>query len=128
MVKLKKIYSTIPEMECKKGCKMCCGLIRWFPVENENIQRYMDKNNIENVHWSIEQYAENDFICPYCKNNRCIIYPVRPVVCRLQGHISKLPCPHKNTFDLSTQKGDMIMRTVVELNKIYCEKRQHGKT
>jgi Fe-S-cluster containining protein len=56
------------------------------------------------------------------KNKRCLIYPERPNVCKLQGNTKELPCPriHSNEiikaklididktlekFDYSTSKG-----------------------
>lgn len=31
--------------------------------------------------------------CPYFENNSCLIYPVRPLVCRLMGLTPLMPCP-----------------------------------
>ena len=30
--------------------------------------------------------------CPYLSYDKCLIYEVRPIVCRLQGNISELKC------------------------------------
>jgi Fe-S-cluster containining protein len=34
--------------------------------------------------------------CPYFENNSCVIYPVRPLVCRLMGITDLMPCPKGN--------------------------------
>ena len=52
----------------------------------------MEKNKIERISWSREEFVNNQNKCPYLINDRCIIYPVRPIVCRLQGNISELRC------------------------------------
>lgn len=116
---LEKIYALIPEIDCKQGCHACCGPINWSPVEDIVIKEFMKNNNIKDIHWSVEQYVANDLLCPYLEDGKCIIYPVRPIICRLQGHVSKLPCPHIKGFDLSKQKEDEIMRKYTELNMIY---------
>ena len=120
---LQTIYSFIPEMNCKQGCHECCGPITWSPVEDMSIKEYMKEHNITDVHWSVKQYVANNFLCPYIKDDKCIIYPVRPIVCRLQGHIKKLPCPHKKDFDVSKQLEDQIMRKIMKLNKNYLEEK-----
>ena len=48
------------------------------------------------ISWFDEDFKKNNYKCPYLQNNRCIIYPVRPIVCRLQGVIKQLPCKYNN--------------------------------
>lgn len=42
--------------------------------------------------------------CPYLQDNRCSIYPVRPMSCRLQGNTSLLPCKYTQKLLLSDKK------------------------
>jgi Fe-S-cluster containining protein len=91
--RLDEIYSLIPDFACK-SCGRCCGPINWRIPEGLVIKKYMEKHGIEHVVWTHEDYEENDMNCPYLKENKCIIYPVRPLVCRLQGHLMKLRCPY----------------------------------
>jgi Fe-S-cluster containining protein len=42
--------------------------------------------------------------CPYLKNDRCLIYPVRPIVCRLQGNVKDLPCLKLKTDKFLSKK------------------------
>lgn len=42
--------------------------------------------------------------CPYLIDDRCIKYPVRPMVCRLQGNISELKCKSLNDHRLMSEK------------------------
>ena len=70
----------------------------------------MKNHDIEHVAWSTEEFVKHDMRCPYLKNDRCVIYPVRPIVCRLQGNVPELLCTqNKNNF-ISQQKLDDIKR------------------
>lgn len=89
--RLNNIYSKIPDFDCQH-CHECEGPIIWFKPEEINIREYLQKNNLEYITWSTEEFEKHYMKCPYLKNDRCSIYPVRPIVCRLQGNISELPC------------------------------------
>ena len=41
------------------------------------------------------------------ENGRCLIYPVRPTVCRLFGHTSWLPCPIEAVPDVPTDAPEL---------------------
>jgi Fe-S-cluster containining protein len=88
---LEKIYSSIPDFKCKH-CHQCCGPIIWFEPEEILIKSFLLKNKIERLIWSLKDFEKNKMRCPYLRDDRCIIYPVRPLVCRLQGNISELKC------------------------------------
>ncbi|KYK21766.1 hypothetical protein AYK24_03145 [Thermoplasmatales archaeon SG8-52-4] len=88
---LENIYSKIPTFSCQH-CHKCCGPIFWFELEDILIREYMLKNKIKRILWTREEFEKNNIKCPYLKKDRCIIYPVRPIVCRLQGNIPELRC------------------------------------
>jgi Fe-S-cluster containining protein len=114
--RLNKIYDQIPEMDCN-GCGGCCGPIKWFASEDFVIKDYMKQNNIEYIKWGIRDFIKNNFKCPYLtKDKKCKIYPVRPIICRLQGHTEKLPCINKLPFDVSKYKANNLMMAVVDLD------------
>ena len=114
--RLNEIYSEIPDFDCD-GCGDCCGPIKWFSSEDIAIKDFMKKNNIKYVRWGIEDYAKNRFKCPYLtKDKKCKIYPVRPIICRLQGHTPKLPCGKNKPFDISKEKANELMAQVVNLD------------
>jgi len=54
--------------------------------------------------YSTEEFQKNNMQCPYLKNNRCSIYPVRPIVCRLQANIIELPCKYKISEYMSNEQ------------------------
>lgn len=91
IVNLEKIYQSIPDFKCTH-CHQCCGPIVWFEPEEILIKRFLRKNKIERIIWSLNEFEKNKMKCPYLIDDRCIIYTVRPLVCRLQGNISELKC------------------------------------
>lgn len=114
--RLEEIYSKIPYFKCD-GCARCCGPIRWFACEDVIIRDFMKKNKIEYIKWGVNDYVKNQFRCPYLtKDKKCKIYEVRPIICRLQGHTKKLPCIKKTPFDISKEKANDIMSSVVDLD------------
>jgi len=115
--RLAEIYSLIPDFDCK-NCHNCCGPIIWFKPEEILIREYMKKNNIEYVVWSTDEFNKNNMRCPYIKNDKCVIYPVRPIVCRLQGVVSELPCSSSNKKYLSKEEHKKIKD---EFNKLLDE-------
>jgi len=54
--------------------------------------------------WNEEDFKKNNYKCPYLQKNKCIIYPVRPIVCRLQGVIKQLPCKYNKKNILSERE------------------------
>lgn len=121
--RLEEIYRQIPDgFDCKR-CGGCCGPITWFEPERIVVQEYCKKYNIEYKEWreNLEQVekkmeegnilVEEDFKCPFIKENQCIIYPARPLICRLQGSSSELPCSNSSSKpDLSRQVVDNMWR------------------
>lgn len=114
--RLHDIYSQIPEFNCK-GCGNCCGPIRWYFCEDILIKDYMEKNNINYVRWEMADYKKKKFKCPYLtKDKQCIIYEVRPILCRLKGTTKKLPCIRKKQFKLSKEQANSLMMKVVDID------------
>lgn len=114
---LKSIYSKIPKTECQH-CHKCCGPIIWFEPEEILIKEYMKKNNIKRIQWTTKEFEQNNMKCPYLSNDRCIIYPVRPIVCRLQGNIVELKCKSsEKTNMMSNEELDKIRKRFIKLLK-----------
>ena len=114
--KMEDIYNNIPKVSCKH-CHDCCGPIIWFKTEEILMKDYMKKHKIENIKFTSEEFKKNDMKCPFLKNDRCSIYQVRPIVCRLQGNTPDLPCRYnKNTY-LPEESIKKIKNDFYELNK-----------
>ncbi len=103
IARLETLYAKVPSFTCKDHCSECCGPIQWSDVEDTNIRSYLKEHGME---YKSKRFSSHDIFkailsgdysgvtCPYVENDRCMIYPVRPLICRLQGLAEKLPCPH----------------------------------
>lgn len=95
--RLDGIYQGIQGGECR-GCTSCCmESVNTFYIEFLNIYRYL-KNNLNLYKQLIPKVIEYYFIelvenrpCPFLdEGGRCSIYEVRPLTCRLFGHLSEM--------------------------------------
>lgn len=120
--RLESLYAKVPPFPCKEHCSECCGPIRWSDVEDTNIRNYLGERGME---YRSVRIAPGDILkavtsgdysgvtCPYVENDRCLIYPVRPLICRLQGVVEKMPCPHSKSEKMLTD--DEIGKLFAEL-------------
>lgn len=69
------------------GCGRCCGPVGITHDEYRVIKDYCSANGIG--------WAERGLsVCGFLdENNRCRIYEVRPLLCRMYGITMELPCP-----------------------------------
>ncbi|MGL5711480.1 MAG: YkgJ family cysteine cluster protein [Paraclostridium sp.] len=135
---LNNIYESVPSGDCK-GCGNCCmESVGISLVEFLNIYEYLSKNSelrkicIDKV---IDYYF-NEYIkkspCPFKdKDNRCMIYPVRPLNCRIYGHWTK--DDYNKNLDsvgdrnkeyseiIKSEYGFDISKEVVNYQITYCE-------
>lgn len=83
------------------NCGECCGVVPALPEEINVIRRYISDNGISPVK------RADKTICPFRddKHKKCLIYPVRPVVCRLFG-VTKgiMQCPNGNSAEIDDIK------------------------
>lgn len=86
------------------GCGLrCAASVQVARSEMSAIRRYTDElNNRAEVEEVLAQSKEVDlgdgvkvFACRYrdMESGRCVIYAVRPLICRLFGYVEWLPCP-----------------------------------
>jgi len=114
---LKKIYRSIQNFNCKH-CHKCCGPIVWFEPEDILISNYLEKKKLKRILWTKDQFEQNQMRCPYIINDRCVIYPVRPIVCRLQGNISELKCKSStNVKSMSQEDLEKIRKDFIKIIK-----------
>lgn len=127
---LENIYAKVPEAVCDR-CGNCCGPIGFTVLEEKNIERYLEENNISICACVVGRTKGSVYIfnanmrCPFFKDNECLIYSVRPIVCRLFGVIRggrELPC--KNVVcerKLSPQYAGKLVKQVDRLNDRFLE-------
>jgi Fe-S-cluster containining protein len=72
-------------MQCRKGCSTCCSHISVFPVEAavmmDAIMR-LPKTVLADLG---KPDGIQSVACPLLSENKCLIYPARPLICRTHG-------------------------------------------
>lgn len=108
--KLNNIYKTLPKGQCT-GCGNCCmesvgiNLIEFLNIFNylQDKEELRKKSLNKIIDYYFMEFMEKKS-CPFKdENNRCEIYEVRPLNCRLFGHWKKEDY-NKNLKDI-TQKN-----------------------
>jgi Fe-S-cluster containining protein len=112
--RLQNIYDTIPTITCHH-CHTCCKPIIWFYPEDQKITEYLKKHNRKKRIWTEKEFQQHNNLCPYLDIHGCSIYPVRPLVCRLQGLIPELPCKYPQTNILTQKKLKKILQEFKDL-------------
>jgi hypothetical protein len=96
-------------ISCKKGCYWCCYLrVKVTPLEVMCIRDYLQMNQRpEEIDALKQRFAETDEItrgmdgigrvyvkkvCPLAVDKQCLVYPVRPIACRIYHSLSSLDC------------------------------------
>jgi hypothetical protein len=119
--KLTQLYNQIPKSACPPDCGKCCGILYPSTAEVNNIKNWCIQHKIE-----FKEFHMNiDLDCPYLsKEKQCIIYPVRPFLCRMMG-VSDLKCP------LGLCKPDKVLNHAVSgwiYTQIYLKGKEKPKT
>ena len=96
-----------PKFQCQQ-CGKCCGSVPLLRTEMIQIQNYITDNRLwgevlENMKKKSKPDATPDerVSCALLRTmpdgkTQCMVYKRRPIVCRLQGMETDLPCPHNN--------------------------------
>ncbi len=107
---LSKQYQS--KLQCKKKCSQCCYVdLSVFKIEADHIRLWF--KNLSNEEKSefnkrLQEIGENreDFSgtvsspCTFLKDDECIIYPVRPLICRTQGHTLAIKTESEQYLDI----------------------------
>ena len=67
------------QMQCKKGCDLCCMNYNIFPIEFHAIKEQLKKQAVVNSR------VANENECVFLIDHECQIYENRPVICRTHG-------------------------------------------
>lgn len=103
----------IPKHKGCQNCGQCCGPVPASKREIENIRKHI-ANNPEVLN---RVGIPNSLTCIFRseKEKKCLIYPVRPLVCRLMGVAEGLVCEHGNSTNIDGTKF---------MNQVFIEKPQ----
>lgn len=89
-------------MQCDPDCGMCCGIAPATEEEFALIRNYVKVKKITPV--------DQGITCPVYLNGTCGVYPVRPLACRLFGHVEKMSCPHGYNVNIPQEQADRLLR------------------
>ncbi len=114
---------------CLKNCGKCCK--NDAPVEKseaEEINQWLcDHVEKEDLIAQFHHFDEHPNQCPFLKPDKsCMVYPVRPTVCRMFGHLPDLPgmpkklsqeCPEDVKFTMIPQQEWTGMEMILYMAK-----------
>ncbi len=109
---LQRVYSRLPTANCR-GCTdcatRCIGNLKITRTEFEAIRDYLGGEIFRPVLRRAGQMATP---CEFSDPNgpRCMIYPVRPLICRLFGLVEWLPCPRGRDVTLVPDGPEIFSR------------------
>jgi Fe-S-cluster containining protein len=91
-----------PYISCRIGCSFCCECsFGVFPVEAWAVGVWLREKEEREREKILEQLAPSSGkTCPALVERRCVIYPVRPILCRTQG-LPVLKARERGTLELS---------------------------
>lgn len=97
-LKLNLLYAKVPSFDCKAGCSDCCGPIMMSRAELKRITEHLghEPNFTPTEKQLLDRLAGGatlDCPCLDAKTNRCTIYSIRPMICRVFGTFPELACP-----------------------------------
>jgi Fe-S-cluster containining protein len=69
------------QIKCCRGCSRCCIIESVFPIEAWNI--YLKIKNEPSLMDEVDKKPEQ---CIFLKDDACLIYDVRPLICRSHGY------------------------------------------
>lgn len=95
-------------LECKKGCQQCCYVdLSVFDIEANNIKQHLEENKNQIVEkLNRVQPDREDFTgqmskpCHFLRNEECVIYEARPLICRTQGLAIKVLSSKSEYLDI----------------------------
>lgn len=93
---IKAVYASLPTIECKGLCYGACTEIMVSAAEEYRLARLSGKPYEFNRKAKEVMYGNRKPVpCPHLSpGNRCQVYAIRPLVCRLYGVADGLLCPH----------------------------------
>jgi len=134
---LEKIYAKLPETVCER-CATCCTVPPpGYLIEFLNLYKYI-RDNLQDLQKEIMRKVVRYFYlelvdinikCPFWDDaDQCMVYPVRPLSCRIYGLLSEKDSRMGSKRQLETvaQKyrekyGIELPREVIEFEVPYCD-------
>lgn len=93
----------IPKMDCDPGCGECCGIVLCNSAELHRMRDWLELHELCGT--------RNGRTCPLYQHGRCIAYIVRPLSCRLFGHVPEMRCPRGYNKNISRGRAARMMQS-----------------
>jgi|GEM_PF-572353 len=123
---LETIYKEIPSGQCS-GCGNCCAeSVHIFYSEFLSIYDHLvhlDKleETLDRVKaFHVQEWSKAQKCIFLDSDNRCEIYPVRPLVCRLFGHKSKKQ--HNKDYKLIKKRNKQVDKAIFQVHGVHISK------
>jgi len=94
---------TLPAMKCEEGCGRCCGIVPATETEYQRVIRYAKEHDVNP--------QDQGITCPWYQENKCSVYAVRPIICRLFGHVEAMPCPQGHNVSIPEREAVRMIRS-----------------
>ncbi len=110
---LAAVYARIPEVHCQRKCQDYCGPIPMEPVEDQSIFGKPWSYTFEKQPMAFNPVSPLN--CPkLARDGNCMVYDLRPTICRLFGVVKRMACPFGCEPDrwLSDDESYEILREV----------------
>jgi hypothetical protein len=104
---LAKLYAQVPAIDCQGRCWTSCGAVDMSARERHRIAKA--GHPITPFIEAME--SEENFWCDALKDGRCVIYQLRPMLCRLWGVVETMPCVYGCVPErmLTKEEGDLLL-------------------
>lgn len=100
-----KKLKVLPAIDCVKGCSECCNVVPCTETEYQRIARFVAAHDVE--------LRREDLRCPLLRvDGRCAVYELRPISCRVFGHVSWRPCPRGRNVDVDDRDIARMVRSI----------------
>jgi hypothetical protein len=127
---LEEAYGRVPTTQhctdCHKCATRCAGEIPFLPDEWDAVRVFVREHLAEDrlacvlaeektFPWDDEGIAASSF-CPLYDRTEalCLVYPVRPLVCRLLGFVEWMPCPIERPLPLIPDGRELLVAYAAE--------------
>lgn len=113
---LEALYASLPEMRCRQQCWDSCTTFPTNALEHRHIK---EKTGISLLGQSARKHKSLPRCPALSEDNRCMIYAVRPMICRIFGMTKLLSCGHGCVPEggyLPTEEAFVLINRVLRLS------------
>jgi hypothetical protein len=107
---LDAVYADLPPIACQGHCATSCGPLALSVLERTRLQRQTPWKRLQ---------GQTALDCPLLRQGRCTQYALRPLLCRLYGVATGMPCRYGCTPDrwVSDTEAEALLHVVEEISQ-----------